>query len=145
MYAKTITYNDFNGNKLTDTFLFHMSKAELIEMQYSKVGGMVDKLEKIIHAKNEPELFAVIKSVILDSVGEKSDDGKRFVKNKEIRDAFEQSEAYSVLLEELMSDSSKAAEFINKILPTDLASEVSKMVGNGAGVPGSEPNLIANA
>ena len=49
--------------------------------------------------------------------GEKSPDGKRFIKNQELRDAFAQTEAYSDLFMELATDAEAAARFINGIVP----------------------------
>ena len=57
------------------------------------------------------------KDLVLKSYGEKSADGKRFIKTPEISEAFSQTEAYSVLFMELATDADAAAAFVNGIIP----------------------------
>ena len=69
-------------------------------------------------------LIDLFKDLILRSYGEKSADGRRFIKSKELSTAFSQTEAYSELFMELVTDAEKAAEFVNGItpaIPTDKA------------------------
>ena len=73
-------------------------------------------------------MVKIFKDIILMSYGEKSFDGKRFVKRDEIRDGFAQTEAYSNLFMELITDDKAAAEFINGILPSDLQAELQSVV-----------------
>ena len=120
MYKKTITYNDYNDLERTEDFYFNLSKAELMEMQLTTEGGFVEKIKAIAKAKDTPTLTKIFKNLILASYGEKSDDGKRFVKSDEITKAFTETEAYSILFMELISDSESAAEFVNNIIPSDL-------------------------
>lgn len=120
MFKKTITYTDYNGEQRTEDFYFNLSKAELLEMQLSTKGGLQGFLEKIIQTQDQPELIKVFKEIILKSYGEKTLDGKSFMKSDEIRAKFECSEAYSELFMELATDSNFAAEFINALLPADL-------------------------
>ena len=124
MFKKTITYTDFNGEQRTEDYYFNLSRAELTEMQMSVNGGMTEYLQQIVNSQDNKEIFAVFKEIIFKSIGEKSVDGKRFIKNDEIRSSFEQSEAYSELLVELMSDADKAADFVNALIPDQLQEEV---------------------
>ena len=117
MIAKTITYSGYDGVERTETFYFNLSKAEAMEMELSTYGGMSTLLRKIIDAKDGPSIIRVFKNIILKAYGEKSDDGKRFVKSEEISKAFSQTEAYSKLFMELATDADAAAEFINGIVP----------------------------
>lgn len=124
MLKKDITYTDYNGQERTDSFYFNMSKAELAEMQLTLDGGFEAYIQNIIDAKDGATMVKLFKDIILMSYGEKSLDGKRFVKNEEVRDGFAQTEAYSVLFMELISDDKAAAEFINGILPSDLQEQL---------------------
>ena len=117
MLAKKITYTDYDGNERTETFYFNLSKAELIEMQLSVDGGMEKELQRMIDTRDVTKLAASFKRVILKAYGEKSPDGKRFVKSPELSEAFMQTEAYSDLFTELMTDANKASEFMNSIIP----------------------------
>ena len=120
MFKKTIKYTDFDGNERKEDFYFNLTKAELLEMQLSIEGGLQGHLERIIKTQSQPELVKMFKDIIMRAYGEKSPDGKRFMKSDEIRQNFECTEAYSELFMELATNSDAAAEFINALLPTDL-------------------------
>ena len=117
MLKKTITYTDYNGTERTEDFYFNLSKAEAMEMEMGTSGGLTETIKKIVAAQDSPSIIKIFKYFILKAYGEKSLDGKRFIKSKEISEAFSQTEAYNVLYMELLSDAKKAAEFINAILP----------------------------
>jgi len=125
MLKKTISYEDYNGVQRTEDFFFNLSKSEIAEMELGVDGGLSELLKKIIATKNNKELMAQFKKLILTAYGEKSADGKRFIKSPEISEAFSQTEAYSELFFELM-DADKASNFVNSILPKQLAAEVDK-------------------
>lgn len=120
MLKKTITYMDYNGTERTEDFYFNLNKAELMEMEMGIDGGLAEMIQTIVAAKDAPAIIKVFKDLVLKAYGEKSPDGKRMVKNDEIRNAFAQTEAYSELFMELATDDKKAAEFINGIMPADI-------------------------
>lgn len=120
MFKKTIKYTDFDGNERKEDFYFNLTKAELLEMQLSIDGGLQGYLERIIKTQSQPELIKMFKEIIMRAYGEKSPDGKRFLKSDEIRQNFECTEAYSELFMELATNSDAAAEFIDALLPGDL-------------------------
>ncbi len=117
MLAKQITYMDYNGVERTETFYFNLTEAEVLEMELTTAGGLSDYISKIVKANDAPTLISIFKEIILKAYGEKSADGRRFIKNDEVRDAFAQTEAYSKLFMELAFDADKAAEFVNGITP----------------------------
>ena len=117
MLSKTITYTDYNGVERTEVFYFNLSQAEIMEMELSTSGGMAEMIDKIVAAKETPEIVKIFKDIILKAYGEKSPDGKRFVKSAELASAFSQTEAYSKLFMELATDTEAAAEFINSVVP----------------------------
>lgn len=117
MIAKTITYTDYNGLERTETFFFNLSKAELMEMELSREGGLSEKMQQVIDAKDVPSIITIFKDLLLKAYGVKSDDGRRFIKSKELSEEFAQTEAYSILFMELASDAEKAAAFISGIIP----------------------------
>ncbi len=130
MLKKTITYTDYDGQSRTEDFYFNLTKAELTEMNFSTNGGFEKWIEKIINARDSKEIIAVFKDIILKSYGEKSLDGKRFIKNDELRAEFSQTEAYSELFMELATDDKAAAAFINGIIPADVSQEMNKTQGS---------------
>ena len=117
MLKKTITYTDYNGVERTEDFMFNLTKAEILEMQLTKDGGMDAAIKKIVDAKDAPEIMRVFKDLILKSYGIVSDDGRRFIKSKEISDSFAQTEAFSMLFMELATDTDAASAFVNGIVP----------------------------
>ena len=121
MLRKPITYTDYNGNERTEDFYFNLSKAEVMEMELGVVGGMTQMLNKIVSEQDGRKIMEVFKDIILKAYGEKSADGKRFAKSKELSDAFSQTEAYSNLFMELATDPEAAAAFINGIVPPSVA------------------------
>ena len=130
MLKKIITYTDYNGIERTEPFYFNLSKAELMEMELGVTGGMTEMLDKIIAAKDAPSLMKTFKEMIMKSYGIKSDDGKRLVKSEEISTAFTQTEAYSVLFMELITDDKAAADFVNGIIPNEIQAEVAAQTAN---------------
>lgn len=116
MLKKTITFIDYDGNERTEDHYFNLSKAEVIEMELGEAGGLSKTLEKIVAEQDNVKLMKYFKTIILKSYGEKTADGRRFIKSPELSEAFTQTEAYSELFMELM-DSEKMAEFVNGIIP----------------------------
>lgn len=121
MLKKDITFQDLEGNPITETHYFHLSKADLIELQLGKEGGFEEWLKKVIAAEDGKQLVRELKDIILMAYGVKSEDGKRFIKSKEARDAFANSEAFSELFSEIALDSDAASAFVNAVIPHDLS------------------------
>ena len=117
MLKKTITYTDYNGITRTEDFYFNLTKAEIMEMQLSTNGGLDVMIKKIIDSQDAPSIIKIFKELILKAYGEKSPDGKRFIKSEEISTAFSQTEAYSQLFMELATDADAASTFVNGIVP----------------------------
>lgn len=126
MLKKTITYIDYNGAERTEDFYFNLSKAEITEMEMGVKGGLTETITRIVAAQDSPAIIKIFKDLILKAYGVKSPDGKRFEKSEELSTEFAQTEAYSNLFMELAFDANKAAEFINGIVPADLAKEAAK-------------------
>ena len=122
MLKKTITYVDYNGTERTEDFYFNLSKAEIAKMELEIPGGMTEMLKRITAAQDTPSLVKIFEDLILRSYGVKSDDGKRFIKNRTMREEFEQHAAYSVLFMELATNADAASEFVNGIMPSDMKS-----------------------
>lgn len=117
MLKKTMTYTDYDGNERTEDFYFNLTKAEVMEMQMGTTGGMEKMLEKIVAAQDSKRIIEVFKEIILKAFGEKTPDGKRFVKSPAITEAFAQTEAYSDLFMELATSGDSATAFVNGIIP----------------------------
>ena len=123
MLKKTINYTDYDGNKKTTEQYFNLNKAELLKLEMSVKGGYTAYVKRIIEAEDQPTIVEIFEDLIRRSYGVKTLDGG-FTKRKEDYDAFVSTEAYSELFMELASNSEAAAEFINGIIPADLAAQL---------------------
>lgn len=129
MLVKKIKYTDYNGESREEDFYFNLNKAELIKWLTTNGNYTLDAvLEKMIKTENARDLINEFDSLIMMAYGERTLDGKRFIKSQEVKDAFKESEAYSELFMELIGDAKKAAAFFNAIIPKDLATEVDKIM-----------------
>jgi len=131
MLTKVIDYVDYNGVKRSEKFYFNLSKAELIEMEYSETGGLAQFIENIIETQDHPKIVALFKELVLKAYGEKSADGKRFIKSKELSEAFSQTEAYVTLFMSLATDPKAAADFINGLIPEGIEIPEDAVLPNG--------------
>ncbi len=120
MLKKTVTYEDFNGVERTEDFYFNLTEAELVDMDMDEGNGLADKLHKIIDSKDIKQIKDYFKWIVLKAYGEKSEDGRRFMKSEERSKAFEETQAYSDIWMELVMDESAASEFVNGIVPKNL-------------------------
>lgn len=117
MLKETITYTDYNGTERTEDFYFNLTKAEIMEMEMGTAGGLAEMIQRIVAAQDAPAIIKIFKDLVLKAYGEKSADGKRFMKSDEIATAFSQTEAYSILFMKLATDADAAAKFVNGIVP----------------------------
>lgn len=132
MLKLTKTYTDFNDLSRTEDFYFNLTEAEVTEMELSVDGGLVEMINRITAARDGKQIIALFKDIVLRAYGEKSADGRRFIKNQEIRDGFAQTQVYSDLFMELATDAKKAAEFVNGILPAQKSTAAPASAGPAA-------------
>lgn len=119
MYKKTVTYEDWDGNEVTEDCYFNLTRTEILEMEYNLRPGnsFSDTIMTLVEEKDMGQILSVIKDILLASYGKKSDDGRRFVKNDEIREEFAQSMVFDEIYMDLAANSDHAADFINGIMP----------------------------
>lgn len=124
MLKKTIKYTDYNGVNREEDFFFNLTKAEIMDMQMGTAGGLADLIATLVKTQNMPEIIRIFKEIILKAYGEKSTDGKRFIKIDDeghaLSKAFSETEAFSELYMKLATDSKEAANFVNAIIPADM-------------------------
>lgn len=126
MLKKTITYTDYNGDEVTEEFIFNFSPAEAIALELSHKGGLGESLKRIVAANDGEALVKEFTDLIGKAYGIRSPDGKRITKNAQIREEFESSAAYSVLFMELATDADKLAAFVNGAIPGDALEKFAK-------------------
>lgn len=124
MIKETRTYVDYDGVERTEDFYFALSKAELAEMELSTDGGFEKLIDKIVKSKDNKKIVETFKDILLRSYGEKSDDGRRFIKSAELSKEFSETPVYSDMFIELATDEDKASKFINGIMPKDIKDQL---------------------
>ena len=131
MVVEKIKYTDFNGLEREEEFMFNLTEAEITEMELTTDGGLSDSIKKIIAAQDTPQIIKVFKMLLLKSYGEKSADGRRFVKSDKLSEEFAQTNAYSQRFMKLATDDKAAVAFINGIMPDSMQE---KAAGNNPGL-----------
>lgn len=124
MLKKTISYETFDGDKITEDFYFHLSRSEILEFEYSLDGGLEGTVARFAKSDDVGGMYALFKDLILKSYGVKSDDGKRFVKvvdNQRLSDLFVETNAFEELITEVTTNADAAVAFFNGIVPADVA------------------------
>lgn len=143
MLKRTITYTDFMGRERTEEFYFNLTKAEVMEWLVQDGDYTLDQVVFRAAAKrNGKEVVETFKDIIRRSYGEPDLEGRRFVKSEEIYENFAQTEAYSILFNELVLDGAKAAEFLNGIIPKDLAEELKDSLKDRKNIPENLRSLL---
>lgn len=126
MLKRPITYTNFNNEKVTEIFYFNLSEAELIDWEVEFEGGLKARLERLIETADRKKTVEFFKDLVLRAFGEKSDDGKYFEKNDQLKGRFMSSAAYPVLFMELATDDKAAADFLKGIVPQSMLEDVEK-------------------
>lgn len=121
MLSKTVTYTDYAGIERKEIFRFNLTEAEITELQMSEYGGLSTILQRIIDSKDSKEIYKMFKKIVLLAYGVMSDDGRRFIKTDQVKEEFSQTEAFSIICMELLTDSKSASDFINGIVPSKYA------------------------
>lgn len=137
MYVKTITYEDWNGETRSEDFRFNLTRSELVEIEADTEGGIENYVKEIGDKLDAKKIMEFMKMIIFKSYGEKSLDGKRFVKDPAISKAFSETPAYDQLFMELVTNADKAAEFISKIIPKAENDAMEKLTQNQ-----NKPHLV---
>lgn len=128
MRKETITYTDYEGETRTEDFFFNLNKAEVLELEMSWDGGLQKFLQRIVNEKDQKRIIEMFKMIVLKSYGEKSMDGKKFLKVDDQGRSLAQlnfvpTEAYSELFMKLATDEKAASDFINGIIPKNITED----------------------
>jgi hypothetical protein len=126
MLKKEVTYEDFNGEQQTETLWFHVSKSEMIQLNFEENLGSLAAMVKA-NTANEQDILRTFKKIVGLAYGVKSEDGRRFHKDPAQTADFLNSQAYDALFMDILTgDSGKALEFIFGMFPADLAEAARK-------------------
>jgi len=142
MLKKPIKYTNFNEEEVTEVYYFNLSKVELMEMElFGKGGSFSGWMETVVEASDNQTLFTEFKKLILASYGEKADDGKRFIKSDELRNAFSQTAAFDALFMDLATNTDSAIQFIKGVVPADMVIDEDVAKAQIAKLEGTQPSV----
>lgn len=143
MYKKVFKYKDFDGHDRVEEAYFNLTKAEVMMWMTTNKEYTLDKLLiELTRVGDVKRIMEIFEDLILRSYGEKSIDGRRFIKSEELRENFKQTEMYSELFMELVGDSNKAANFVNSIMPKDLEQDLDAILANKDKLPVSMQEYV---
>lgn len=124
MLKKTMTYTDYDDVERTEDFYFNLNKAEITMLDFSHPGGLQKYIEAITSAKDQVSLIVLFKDLLLMSYGEKSADGRKFMKigpdGQPLSRNFEASPVYETLFMLYATNAEEASNFMKGIIPADL-------------------------
>lgn len=134
MYKTTVTYTDYDDVQRTEDLYFNLTTAELIKMENSIAGGLQKRIEIMMQRHDVPTIMQTMEDLIKQAYGQKSMDGRKFVKSDEIYDDFLQSGAYNEFYMGVITDEKKSSEFLDGIIPSDIKEKVKELEQNGGSV-----------
>src|SRR5699024_10838772 len=116
MYKKTVVYENYDGQQVEETLYFHLSELEMTRINFKNGGDVGERIQYLIATNDMDAMIQLLEEIVLSAYGVKSEDGKRFEKSKEAREAFSNSLAYSDLFMEMLVDPGAVQEFTEKAL-----------------------------
>lgn len=142
MLKKTMTYDDLDGNPITEDFYFHLNKLEIMKMDLEADGGLEAELKAIVATENAVEAYHRFEKILLSAYGKKSADNKSFIKNQQLTDAFAQSDALATLVFEMLQNPEQAGKFIEQVLPDRIVKAAAEANKNGDDIPEGPPSEV---
>ena len=135
MITRTIPYTDYNGIQRKEKFYFDLTQFEATEIAVELPDGIIEELSEdgtnqqqtaihLMEKLGRKGVMDFIKKIVLKSYGEKSTDGRRFIKSEELSTEFSQTPAFSAFMMKLMTDDKEASSFINGVIPAELAAQM---------------------
>lgn len=121
MLRKEVTYTDFDGNEVKEVLYFNLTKSEIAALQVRMDGKFIDYLKDLVEGNHIEKLFQIFRDdILIGSYGKKSDDGRRFIKNQQLREEFESSLAFDAIFTEMLMNPEAQSAFTRGILPPDM-------------------------
>lgn len=127
MYKYEAKYIDFDGSEVKEDLWFHLTKAEITEMEYSVGGGLINTIQRLQKEQDIGQIINLIKNIVLKSFGEKVMDRQgreRFIKTEASREFFQATEAYSSMFMGFLENPDSFNAFLIGILPVDMQKDV---------------------
>lgn len=136
MLKKTVNYTDYNGEKRTEDVYFNLNELEVVELALDLPDELTDGVSEntseqavaaqMLEKLGRKGIIEFIKSLMKKSYGVKSEDGRSFVKTEKMAEEFTHTAVYSAIITEVMTNDVAAANFVNAIIPADLAAKLAE-------------------
>ncbi len=140
MFKKSMTFDDLEGNEVTQVFYFNYNKMEIAELlefgciqKYADPNRTYTPLEKqleiltlspeetgLTEAENTRRAYEIFQDLILDAYGVKEADNVTFTKNAALREGWANHVAFVELIFEFIANPQLAATFIESCLPSKM-------------------------
>lgn len=136
MIKRTIKYTDFDGNAREEVVYFNMTRTELIAYSFDLPDDLTEGFKdpnevdinevgaRLIEKLGRSGIFEFVKNLVFKAYGMKSEDGRRFIKSEQLSTEFTQTLAYDEFIIDLFSSDEKISDFINGIIPANLADQI---------------------
>ena len=123
MIKKSITYEDFSGNKKTKDFYFHMNQVEFAKLNGEIAGGIENRINEIIADRDQDAMLRMIDLLVSRSYG-RFDDDDEFTKidrnGRPLYEKFINTDAYDKLIIELITGENSIGDFLKGIMPKEI-------------------------
>ena len=116
MQKLTVQYQNWDGDLETEDLYFHLNIKELQEMEKWDV-PLTKRIAKLTKTEDGTEAFELMRDIVEAAYGERSSDGKRFVKNPEVLKNFTQGLAYDEVILQFIDGTTDLAKFVEGLLP----------------------------
>lgn len=115
MLHKKVTYTNYNGEVVNEDVYFNLTSMELVKMEAKYEMSIPDKIKEVTDTNDYEGIIALFEDLLLTAYGVKSEDGRRFVKDKEATKEFEDSIAYAEIFEQIILNPESAKELGEEI------------------------------
>lgn len=144
MIKKTVKYEDYNGDTVTEDFYFHLTETEITKMKFSENGGLDKYIEKIMNERDHGKLIDLLDTFILNAYGVKTADGRSLIKTEDAKTQFRCCPAYDEIFMECVGDTDKAVAFITGVLPKKMQENARKAINDSAVITDVNSNNTGN-
>lgn len=116
MQKLTIQFENFDGETVSEDLYFHLNIKELQAMEEWPV-PLTKRIADLTNTQDGKKAFELMRDIIEAAYGERSEDGKRFIKNEEVLKNFTQGLTYDEVIIKFIDGSMDLAKFIEGLLP----------------------------
>lgn len=115
MLHKKVTYTNYNGELVNEDVYFNLTSMELVRLEAKYGKSIPDKIKEVTEAQDYKGILDLFEDLLLTAYGTKSEDGRRFIKDKETTKEFEDSIAYAEIFEQIILNPETAKELGEEI------------------------------